>query len=206
MTVEEALDHMLEQLRENLGRLAKDTQNVHTTYVSKQTTEGLQFLFEVPIPDGQNTMEEIRSAWDRMYGKDAVASKLYDDMNSWYNKDYCREPGDYLYRRVLDHAWAKIKTFDAPIRKELIHLLQRECADAYHMCCDGHITRIVNTFGGFVEFGKPPVSVGELLQEKITEISQIEDVKVRMAEAHKVFQELGISEKDAAPWIEALTD
>jgi hypothetical protein len=125
-------------------------------------------------------------------------------MDMWYKKTWCREIDDYLYRRVLDHAWAAIKTRPIEEQHTLIIRLQQECAESFGMCCDGHINRIVNAFVGFIDNISPPVPVGEILQQKMAQISELEDVEERILRATAVFHELDIGADQAGPWLEAL--
>jgi hypothetical protein len=189
----------------SLAEIALDRQSIHRSAVSKQTNEGIDYLMKTPVPHGQNTLQEIRTEWTRIFVRKPVQDILYEDMELWYSKSLCRETDDYLYKRLLDHAWATIKRVeDKSKKRELIKRLQQECAEAYGMCCDGHINRIVNTFVGFFEEVAPPVSVGEILQQKMAEISLLDDVEERMTRATAVFAELGVDVEQAAPWIEAL--
>jgi hypothetical protein len=116
----------------------------------------------------------------------------------------CRDENDYLYRRLLDHAWAAIKSRPREEEMTLILRLQQECAESCGMCCDGHINRIINVFVGFIDNMSPPVPIGEILQEKMSRISEIEDLEQRIIEATSVFFELNITAEQAGPWLEAL--
>lgn len=187
-----------------LQTIALDRQSAHTSRVSKQTNEGIEFLMRVPIPAGQDTMNEIRVEWTRLFTRTAVSEFIYTDMMNWYNKSMCREEGDWLYRRVLDHAWAFIKTRPSTEKIELCTRLHQECDEAAGFCCDGHITRIINTFVGFIDEAAPKEPVGDVLQRKMAEISGIPDREERILRATSVFEELGIGVEEAAPWIEAL--
>jgi hypothetical protein len=149
-------------------------------------------------------MAEIRAKWTTMFTGTPVEARLYDDMQLWYNRSWCREEGDYMYKRVLDHAWAAIKTRSADEQRTLNIRLQQECAESYGMCCDGHINRIINTFVGFIDDIAPSIPIGEILQHKMAQVSEIEDLEERILRATLIFHELGVNAEQAGPWLEAL--
>jgi hypothetical protein len=201
------LDHLVrhEEPRDTeLAAIARDGQSVHLTAVSTQTNKGLDVLYKFVVPADQNTMAEIRAKWTTMFTGTPVEARLYDDMQLWYNRSWCREEGDYMYKRVLDHAWAAIKTRSADEQRTLNIRLQQECAESYGMCCDGHINRIINTFVGFIDDIAPSIPIGEILQHKMAQVSEIEDLEERILRATLIFHELGVNAEQAGPWLEAL--
>jgi hypothetical protein len=173
--------------------------------ISTQTNKGLDILFKFAVSADQDTMKEIESVWRVIFTKSPVDPRLYDDMKYWYEKSWCRNEGDYMYKRVLDHAWAAIKTRSSTDEKLTLYIrLQQECAESYGMCCDGHINRIVNAFVGFIDDIAPPVPTGEILQDKMAKIAELEDLEERIIQATHVFHELGVTADAAGPWLEAL--
>lgn len=186
--------------REGLAALAHDSQNVHTPEVNHQTIEGLALLTE-GASESDNTISELVEAW---WGKHYRAlESVVDDVLLWYRKSMCRNPGDSLYRRALDGLWTRIKA--SPHRTELTERLWEECSEARGMCCDGHLARLCNVMVGFDDAFKPPVSAGELLQQRIASIAEKEmDVHHKVGEAWKVFEELAIPMEERIPWLEAL--
>lgn len=187
-----------------LSRIATDNQNIHTTVVNKQTQDGVGILFTFAVPSTQDTLREIRERWSSIFYRRPVNEIIYEDMRRWYNVSMCRQKNDYLYRRLLDHAWAAIKSRPREEEKSLVLRLQQECAESCGTCCEGHISRIINVFVGFIDNMSPPIPIGEILQEKMSRISEIEDLEQRIIEASSVFFELNISAEQAGPWLEAL--
>jgi len=187
-----------------LAAVAQDKQNVHTTRINKQTADGLDFLFRHAVHAEQNTLREFAvMIVCRGMGQEECIT-LLSDMAKWYTKTQCREEGDSLYKRTIDHLWAYITSIeDQATQTELETRLIEECTESINMCCDGHISRLVNVLIGFTDLN-PTVPVGELLQQKMSQISQIENVEERMQQARIVFAELNVSPDDAGPWLEAL--
>jgi len=206
LTFDDAVQYVIREAGFNeepdLGRIARDKQSVHTAAVSKQTNAGLERVMKFPVPEGQDTILEIREYWGTMFTKRPVQEIIYEDMLTWYTKNTCRTEGDWLYKNVLDRVWAYIKVHRE--KKEIARRLQQECADAYLMCCDGHINRLINVLVGFDEDMPAPVPVGEILQNKMALISAVEDAEERIRQANAVFEELKINAEDARPWLEAL--
>jgi hypothetical protein len=191
--------------RTELQRLAQDTQNVHTAPISQQTNRGIEELAKVTVPPDQNTMQEIRKIWTGMYKRVAVDERIYEDMNIWYSQPTCCKVNDWLYKTLLDQLVAKIKSFkDEAVKRQLFMRLQQECAEAFRMCCIGHINRLINVMIGFDEAFQPSISKGEILQNKFAMFSQIEDDTEKYVQATALLAELGVVGDEAAVWLDAL--
>jgi hypothetical protein len=193
--------------RPELQRIAADAQNTHDRNVRKQTDENVNLLLEISPPAGQKTIEEIREVWTRIYrvpGR-GVDDRVYADMQKWYDTALCYTSNDWMYRKVLDALWYRIKMVEEPkIRHELYKRLQQECAEAFAMCCEGHIGRLSNVLVGFDDSFKPQVPVGIILQNKMAIISQIENVEERLKQARELMTELKVPDDQAVAWIEAV--
>ena len=181
-----------------LHALSLDKQNVHTGPVNKQTEEGLKLLLETAVPDGQDTLKEIADVWA---DKSTIKSVLRD-VKKWFATSMCRTLGDFLYKRALDGLWARIKT--SPAKEELIQRLWEECSESVGVCCDGHMSRLCNVMVGFDDSFKAPVSLGEVLQQRMAAIAAKEiHVHLKVGEAWLVFEELNIPSEQRLAWIEA---
>ena len=208
-TIQRMTRNRVPDTRPELQRLAADPQSVHTRHVTSQTNKNLELLFATRIPEGQHTMPEIRATWTEIYtipGR-GVGDNQYEDMQKWYDAATCRTVNDWLYRRVLDHLWARIKGVDkCDVRRELYKRLQQECAESYMMCCEGHISRLANVMCGFDEEFCPAASVGEILQQRMSVISTIENVAERFRQATALMAELNIPQEEAVPWFDAIAE
>ena len=72
------------------------------------------------------------------------------------------------------------------------------------MCCEGHLSRLCNVFVGFDEAFRPPVSLGELLQNKMAAIASLDlsyDDKIQ--QAIDFFNEVGLPHADRSAWLDA---
>jgi hypothetical protein len=186
--------------RGELEAMARDRQNVHTVAVSQLTRSGMEILLETPVSSDQDTLKEIEEVWEQT--RTRSLRMVLSDMRRWYNVQTCRTEDDWLYRRTLDGLWSYIK--QSPVRDELVGRLWEECYESVRMCCDGHLSRLCNVLCGFLEEFKPPVSAGELLQQKISAIAEKEiPVEDKVGEAWAVFEELSIPMEQREAWIDA---
>lgn len=186
--------------RTDLQRIAMDKQNVHTREVTKMLSDSMKFLLETPIPAGQETIAELETAWS---GKSASQRKnVLKDVNAWYGKRECIQENDWLYKKMLDGLWVRVKAHKE--RDELTKRLWEEALDSVSKCCQGHLSRLANVMVGFTEEVKAEVPVGELLQQKIAAIAAKEiGVEYKVCEAWVVFEELKIPMEERDAWIEA---
>jgi len=190
-----------------LGRMARDPQSVHTRAVTEQTNRLQELILLFEVPNNQQTMIEIHGCWTQLFARRPVDECIYIDMHLWYDKDECRVPGDKLYKRILDHLWAHIKTVDnVETRVELIKRLQQECAESYQMCCEGHISRLLNVMSGFDDRFIQTIPKSMVLQNRMSKISEIEDVEERYIQATALFAELQMDDEEARPWLDALVE
>jgi hypothetical protein len=151
----------------DLEALSRDNQNVHTGAVNKQTASGVTTLLETLLVVGQDTLAEIKEVWETR--PVATRKSILKDMTRWYQTALCRTEDDYLYRRLLDGLWTRIKL--SPHKEDLVQRLWEEADESRKMCCEGHISRLCNVLVGYDETFQAPVSAGEMLQQKIAAIS-----------------------------------
>jgi hypothetical protein len=183
-----------------LQALAQDNQNVHTPAVNQQTDANMAILLDTLVPGDQDTLSELEMYWEEKHPKSLHA--VMKDMKKWYRTKTCRTTEDHLYRKVLDGLWARILL--SPAREELMVRLWEECHESLRMCCDGHLSRLCNVLCGFEDAFKAPVSVGELLQQKISAIAEMEiPTEDKVGEAWAVFEELQVPMEQREAWIEA---
>lgn len=182
----------------DLQRLALDNQNVHTKEVNQLTTDAMKFLLETPVPNGQETVVELETAWS-----DKNRKKVIKDIKMWYNMSECLKTDDYLYKKMLDGLWMRIKEHSEKV--ELTQRLWEEASEAVDKCCQGHLSRLANVLVGFMDEVKAEVPIGEILQQKIAVIAA-KDIRVeyKVCEAWTVFEDLKIEMSERDAWIEAL--
>ncbi len=187
-----------------LARLALDTQNVHTGAVAKQTSEGEAKLLAVET-DGKGVGLKILRVFAARGGTLHQVMNVMNDVDHWYRQVSCRAQGDRLYSRVLEGLWTAIQQQPEAVRPELQKRLWEEMSESVGMCCDGHISRLVNVMVGFDDAFKPPMSQGEILQAKMAEFAGMSvETDVKLTYAQKFMRDMGLTEEQQAPWLEAL--
>jgi hypothetical protein len=180
---------------EGLAGLATDPQSVHTSVVSEQTNRAMEVLLKQLVPEGHDTIAQLPV----MFRED---KRTYRDMQRWYKQSFCKDINDSLYRKTLDGLWCLIQT--RPEKDELVQRLYEEARESVSMCCEGHLSRLCNVMVGFDDRFEPPVPVGEILQQKIANISNEEiSVEDKVERAVYVFRELQIPTDEWDAWVDA---
>jgi hypothetical protein len=192
------------------AQLAADSQNVHTREIGKQMEDSLAILLKVEVPATQvDTLGEIRLSWVQQKTMPPVEEMrvVYTDMVTWWNRSEIYNPGDKLYKKALRGLWWTIKNYKGELRLELEKRLWDECRDSaipYSVCTQGHLARLSNVMVGFDDAFVPPVPVGEILQQKMAAISEMEvpyEKQIELAEA--VLAELKVPAEEHKNWLAA---
>lgn len=179
-----------------MGRLAHDTQNVHTREVNENVNTSLDILLSV-----RNPINGFAGYWS-YFPLNRESRRMYNDMERWYNTESCRSESDWLYRKTLDGLWTLIAA--SPFKDELMVRLTQEADESVGMCCDGHIARLCNVMVGFDKDFKAPVSAAEILGDKIGAIAAMDlSVEAKVVEAWKAFEELHVDHETRKEWISA---
>jgi hypothetical protein len=189
----------------DLQRIATDTQNVHTKEVSLQTQKMTDILLAQVVPDGQKTLQLITVKFSKYCKIDRMSELLsvLADMNLWYEKATCIKEGDSLYRHMLNAVVAKIESSDK--KRDLYRRAYEEATESVGMCCQGHLSRLVNIFSGFDSEFTTPVSNKQLLQDKMAQIAAANSsLEEKIAGAQETLVELHIPREEWDAWIEAM--
>jgi hypothetical protein len=188
-----------------LQRIATDTQNVHTKAVSVQTQKMTDILLSQVVPDGQKTLQLITVKFSKYCKIDRMSELLsvLADMNIWYEKATCIRDGDSLYRHMLNAVVAKIEA--SKLKRDLYRRAYEEATESVGMCCQGHLSRLVNIFSGFDSEFTSPASAKDMLQEKMARIAGTDSsVEEKIASAQETLSELQIPREEWDAWIGAL--
>jgi hypothetical protein len=191
----------------NLQAIARDAQNVHTAVVAEQTNKGLEKLLDAAKnAKPMRAPDWFAAKWlPRTYGRWDRVVRVVNDMHQWYNRAYCKENNDWLYRRALDGLYITLKGItDADLQLELFKRAFEECEESVAMCCEGHISRLCNVMVGFDDAFAPPVPFGEILQNKMAAIAALEvETEEKVKQATAFFNEFAVPEAERVAWLEA---
>lgn len=189
------------------AQLATDTQNVHTSEITKQMTESVALLLAVWVPIKQSTLTEIVASWRAQGRPENEIKDVYADVVRWWNKSTIYKDDDKLYKKCLRGLWATIQGYKGEMRAELEKRLWDECRDAaipYSVCTQGHMARLSNVMVGFDDAFVPPIPVGEILQQKMAAIAGMDVDHDRQIElANEVLSELKIPVAEHENWLAA---
>jgi hypothetical protein len=188
----------------NLGKIATDSQSVHTVSVTKSTNDGIFILEKQEVPSGQKTVSEIREIWLKNFNPEQV-ERLIKDMKDWGSRPQVMDKKKNMYKSVLRGLWAKIKSFDdAELKAELVKRLFEECSEALGMCADGHVGRLVNVLIGYDEQFKNHISPKEYFQNNMALIAKSEvPLAFKLDQAKKLMEEAEIPQEERTAWLEA---
>lgn len=191
-----------------LARIAADTQNVHTTAVTRQTNDMQKKLLEVVVQPFQQTEQAIVTEWLGILPQPRWSETLrtMNDIHKWFNTKSCRTMNDNLYRNMLRGVVAKIiETSDLSIRAELFKRLREECFESVGMCCEGHLSRLCNVFVGYDDAFKSLTTIGEEMQNKMAAIAGSDlPVEERLAQARAWFDEHAVPDAERQGWLAAI--
>lgn len=189
--------------RWGLAAIANNAQSVHTAPVYKQMNEGLKKLYTIKVPDKFSSMFTVTRAWMTHIPQELKAFadylKVINDVELWRGKEA-------RYRLAFRALCYKIHTEpDKERQTEMWRRLFQECLEAVDMCCDGHLSRLANALVGFDDDFKPAISLGELIQQKLAAISEMDAADAdKMRLATEFFDEHAVPDAERAPWLEAL--
>lgn len=188
----------------DLDRLARDSQNVHTAEVVRQTREGEERLLSMPTNGKDSRIQIVHAFSARFKGDFDHFTSIIADISLWYNRSEVRVRGDKLYARLLDGLWTLIQQQSKDIRTELVTRLWQEVSESHGMCAEGHISRLMNVMVGFDDNFKPPVTQGQLLQDRLAAISLADySLEKKLKEAEAVLEELHVPHAERAVWLDA---
>lgn len=195
-----------------LAAFVADGQNVHTGVVSNQTHEGVKKLLAVPVKSGQSERTAkfaetlVDLAVQLNWSTKQASTRILTDHKHWYATRTCRGTDDWLYKRVFDGLALTIcRKSDMSLRDELLKRLFEEMKDSVGMCCDGHITRLVNVLAGFDDAFAPELTRAEKTQNLFASLSAKEcSLLEKVAEGLRGLRAFGVPEEEWEPWIDAL--
>ena len=196
----------------SLAAFVADGQNVHTGVVSNQTHDGMKKLLAIPVKKGESEHStkfatrvldlSVQLKWTTAQG----AGRILADFKHWYGARTCRAPDDWLYKRVFDGLAITIcQNPKKDVRFELYKRLFEEMKDSAGMCCDGHITRLINVLAGFDDAFAPELTTAEKVQNLFAALSAKEcSLLEKVAEGVQNLRKWGVPEDEWEPWIDAL--
>jgi hypothetical protein len=187
----------------DLGQIANDKQNVHTTVVVNTVKETVKKILEIQVPieyrtETMKTMTEIietckpslRATWQ-------MTSKYCNQQEDIYDL------GPGIFSRLLNAIWQFIKASEHS--DDLRKILSSELEDSVGMCAQGNLSRICNTLNGYME-GLDLRSRTEILGEKLSRLMEIVNIIERVQNARTILADMKIPETEWETWIDPLKE
>ncbi len=190
----------------DIGDIARDPQNIHTSEVVKHTKEIVAKVREIPVPEEYRWDAEICSKTPgEIIAECRLTQKAAHQMMSQYALDtaiYDIEPG--IYGKVLDSMWQFVKGHAE--KDSLIGIIRTELMDGVGMCAQGNLTRVCNILSGYLDGVEFKESVAERLGRLLPPLMGIKNVADRMARAREILEENEIPADERAVWLDALAE
>lgn len=187
-----------------LGRFARDPQNVHTTPVVQQTKDIVDRILKIPVPAEYKWNMTVCS---KTPGEIITMCKLTPKGAWQMSAKYCQDENIYemgkgIYGKVLDGVWQYI--LNSPDKVDLCRILRQEMEDNIGMCAQGNLTRLCNILAGYMEGIGSQESIADILGRLLPKLMEIEDVDSRLAEAFRVLKENNLPYTQWKTWLDPL--
>jgi len=184
-----------------LGVLANDKQNIHTTRVVNETKATIDKVLKIPVP------AEYCTDTLKTIGEIILECKL-SKKGAWQmTSKYCADEVIYeypagIYARLLNSVWQYIK--GSPDKEELKKILKSEMEDNVGMCAQGNLSRLCNILSGYLD-GLVFETSGEKLQRLMAELyEQNISSDEKVIAGKKILTTLMVDRDSWNAWLEAL--
>lgn len=188
----------------DLGMIARDPQNIHTSEVVKHTKEIVAKVREIPVPEGYRWDPEICSKTPgEIIAECRLTQKAAHQMMSQYALDtaiYDIEPG--IYGKVLDSMWQFVKGHAE--KDSLIAIIRTELMDGVGMCAQGNLTRVCNILSGYLDGVEFKESIAEKMGRLLPPLREIESAIDRITRAREILNENGVPKDEQDIWLDAV--
>ncbi len=187
-----------------LRDIATDPQSVHTSEVVKQTTDLIDRIRDIPVPDEYRWAADVCSKTPgEIIAECKLSQKAALQMMTQYSLDtaiYDIEEG--IYGKVLDSVWQFVKKSDD--RADLCAILKQEMEDNIGMCAQGNLTRICNILSGYMDGVESVESMAERLGRLLSPLLEMEDASKRISEGTRIMREYNVPREHWSLWLEPL--
>jgi len=184
-----------------LERMARDPQNIHTTLVVRQTTDMVNTILKISVPEPYRWNETVCSLTP---GEIIMTCKLPPSAAWQMSSKYCQSETIYglpngIYGKVLDCVWQYI--LGSPDKEDLCRGLKQEMVDNVGMCAQGNLSRLCNILAGYVEGIAPQESAAEKMGRILPLMLEIDDDAERIAAINRELLANDIHQDEWLIWI-----
>jgi hypothetical protein len=187
-----------------LAAFANDAQNIHTTAAVTQTINAVNLIKNIPVPEEYRwNMNKVSKTMSEIISEcDLTPASAWQMVAKYCSDERVYEMESGIYGKVLDGVWQHIK--NSPDKEDLKKILKSELIDNIGMCAQGNLSRLTNILAGYLDGIAPQQSMSERIGNRLSTLTNIEDVQERLNEAVKIFKEVGLPENEWYHWAEPL--
>ena len=187
-----------------LGRMARDSQNVHTAVIVTKVKETIQRVLQIPVPPEYQT-ETLKTSGEIILECKLTKRSAWQMMAKYCSDESIYDLGPGIYARVLNSVWQYIKT--SPDAADLKKILATEMEDNVGMCAQGNLSRLCNILSGYLDgLVVETKSRNELIGERFAALMNIDDIDERLSAGLNILREFGIRDDEHHAWLVPLTD
>ena len=190
----------------NLGRIANDSQNVHTQLVVEQTKKNVAEILKIPVPsDYMWQRNRLSLTYKTIIMFCHLSPKAVWQFSSMYCSDatiYEMEPG--IFGKVVDGVWQFISK--SPDKKDLKKILSAELRDNIGMCAQGNLSRICNVLQGYLDGIGQKESVATILGREFPKLMEIENETERVHQGIEILRANNVPDDQWTHWLDPLRE
>jgi hypothetical protein len=200
----EGLNNALQRRNDELARIVRDNQGVHTTAAVNMVNKTIEKILKISVPEDYRwNMNTCSKTPGDIIVKCKLTPRGAIQMSSQYCSDgtiYGMERG--IYGKVLDCVWQFILSSEDS--DNLMKILKQEMEDNVGTCTQGNLTRLCNILGGYLDGIEVKESFAVILGNKMPEIATLEDGKERIEATYKLLVETSTPQSEWMKWIKPI--
>ena len=191
----------LDYPNQNIRAFVDDKQNVHTTIVVKQTTDVVNKIREIPVPEEFRWNKDMcsKTPADIILRCGLTPDATFQMMSKYCSSETIYEMDEGVYGKTLDSVWQFILKSDD--KECLIKTLKQEMEDNIGMCAQGNLSRLCNILAGYLDGVGAVETPQEVLARRLPPLMEIENVDDRLEKARNVLREVGIPNEKWDDWL-----
>jgi hypothetical protein len=188
---------------QNLGALAQDRQNIHTTIVVQKIKSMVEIITQIYVPPEYET-ETLKTPGEIILECGLTKKAAWQMMAKYCEEVDIYDLGVGIYPKILNCVWQYIKQSEH--REDLKKILKSEMQDNIGMCQQGNLSRLCNILSGYLDGLNAHVqSPKEILGDRLAELLRREPEDMYQ-EARAILQEMNFPEEEWEDWLTPFMD
>jgi hypothetical protein len=184
---------------QNMGNLAQDRQNIHTTIVVQKVKEMVQLITQIPVPPEYET-ETLKTPGEIILECGLTKKAAWQMMAKYCEDADIYDLGVGIYPKILNCVWQYIKQSEH--HEDLKKILKSEMQDNIGMCQQGNLSRLCNILSGYLDGLNADIkSPREIVGDRLAQLLR-ESPEDMYQQARQILYELMIAPEE---WEDYLT-